>query len=60
MVASHVNNSMKIICHTHQLVNPLPQLISEKETVNIFTFLFVILMVAWIFGWLVFHLGGAR
>jgi len=23
---------MKIICHTHQLVNPLPQLISEKET----------------------------
>ena len=25
---------------------------------NIFTFLFVILMVAWIFGWLLFHLGG--
>ena len=25
---------------------------------NIFTFLFVILMVAWIFGWLVFHVAG--
>jgi hypothetical protein len=26
---------------------------------NIFTFLFVILMVAGIFGWLVFHVAGA-
>ena len=26
---------------------------------NIFTLLFVILMVAWIFGWMVFHVAGA-
>ena len=25
---------------------------------NIFTLLFVILMVAWIFGWMVFHVAG--
>ena len=26
---------------------------------NIFTLLFVVLMVAWIFGWMVFHVAGA-
>ncbi len=26
---------------------------------NIFTFLFVVMVIAWIFGWIVFHVAGA-